>query len=541
MSAAASSSADTDRGVTLIEFGQARARLLKTLRLLDDEIVIFCRDAGERASLDIIRQLLPEAVERIEATKGRPIDRQVCRDLLRALASLAPAFDTTVAEDIEAEARESENANPLRARFFAASDTYDRLVAFAESLGDSIDDGEQDMSDAPFPPATATAAAGWPAPQAPGRAGVRYLSVADQMVATLNELGLPHDGGSLSTEGKRVQIAESLIRALNNGFDVSNSSIGMRAQRKIQPGWTAASASRGLLAGRLEIDAEAIRVEADGLEMLLDGVQDRFRYQLSDRPDATDRTRIAIRELLREIREIVGRPTGVPVAQAEARITQLAKRVGEYFQSFEATIAIVEFDVNGRTIDAIVLHEDSDLVPTPATRSERFRAQYLEALRHVASITVRIKAAIKKRSAGELAFRIERAMEAAARAIVDVRLRLQSSIMTGAIDRWQAVDLPEIKDSGDKPENLADGLEGALAWLQPHADRFARPSFFADDLTDDEAADLGRELLVIADIFDSSVAALLRRSEDAQFTALVAGLAQVTRKAGELATEISHF
>jgi hypothetical protein len=164
---------------------------------------------------------------------------------------------------------------------------------------------------------------------APARTiGRRYAAVADQMMASLDAYGLPHDGVQLALNDDEAPARARLIEGLKRNFAFKDED-GYRTyfRSRAQPVARDDEADSRLLRGAALVNATAVRAAADGILTAIDQLPDldRFVPAYSRRAALRDR----IERVLRQLTDTASDATGINVPRGRVLVDRLRVSVAE--------------------------------------------------------------------------------------------------------------------------------------------------------------------------------------------------------------------
>ncbi|MCD2317304.1 hypothetical protein LQ954_14240 [Sphingomonas sp. IC-11] len=261
----------------------------------------------------------------------------------------------------------------------------------------------------------------------PGRtSGHRFDRVSDQMAATLDSIGLPHDGVQLPASSNPDAARARLIDALSRNFS-SRDRDGNRVYQRTdpQPFSRDPYGSSQLLRGRGLVNANLLRAEADALLGILDRLPSMARFQLASPWTEGSVEREVIRRELDALVETARDPMGVNPPRAKFQLRRLNQAIGDYLDNAE----IVEVDGTARSrlsdalanasgveeqIDIMTSFRDDELcAPTSVVRDEEVRTELANLISLQESICKRLTASQSGAQLGVAAARLEELLTAA--------------------------------------------------------------------------------------------------------------------------------
>lgn len=527
-------------------FGRARARCKRSLDRLAMSQKAFVDAHGARASIDDLDAVLPGLQQRVQELCDMKVTAAAVARAYRLASDIRQTVvESPVAGDMHSEAEEeSDNAvaaGTIIADLQELARANDALLSACEAFGDDFEDheGEETMANTASMKAPALRPGGM-FRSAPGKVPqVRANTVASQLIASLDRLGLPHREGTLDagdeTDGR---LTEQLIRALRDGYETYPTETGIAVRRRIRPtgGFRTKSAA---LAGRVAVDAQAIAFAAEQLSATLDGIDSQLRFvERPGLPGGAPLTRQLVERRLDEIRALAASPQGIPVGQATIKSEQLAREAIEYLSAIG-----VEIDTSAERLcgdDAEPFGADAVTLSQSGVVREELRSEVVEVGRLVHTIHNRLRRAATFRSDAEVGYRLERTLERAvltARATLD---KLASVDMADTLNLWESIDLC-VPDSAESLESLGNGLADSLVWLINVATPFAERDRAAQDYGRMAMAGLASELTTIAGVLAACAETLSEFELDGTASDVAentAGLAVIARKCAGFANRL---
>ncbi len=496
--------ADTSRPTDFIQaaaaFGRARAKTARALRAFEKQRLAFVANHGDRASLADIAAILPSLSDRLDRLDGEKVTEPVVARAYRLVKDIAegmltPSITSDIAEESEEALESKDDAALLRQRHAELERANQSLLTACETLGDAFDEGEETMANpvnnaAPKP----RRLGGFRTPRAV-EAQVKADTVASQLINTLDRLGLPHVGGSLSPDDDSGgQLLRQLVRALDDQFETVETATGRRAQPRQRPLFSRSAAGYGGLSGRLKIDAQAIDLDAMRLGEILDGIEGQLRFQDRDQAAGfTTQTRRLVDSRIDAIRTMAASPQGIPARQVELKSTQLWQAVLSYLNAIGIVIDGEGEDLeDGFDCGAII-------VPQSVTSREELISEVNEVGAVVSQMRDRLARSAQVRSNAEVGYRLQQALGRAAGSTRATLGIINSVTMTSALNIWDSVTIAVQDSDGDCEndptlESLGNGMIDALTWLLGIADRFVDDAQTVGTMTALELKGLSEEL-----------------------------------------------
>lgn len=201
-----------------------------------------------------------------------------------------------------------------------------------QSLGDGTADAVRELSDV-----LAATLAGPPAAAPPPArsAGGRFSAVADQIAASLNAYGMPHEGAQLPRIAGSDAVRSQLIAGLRRNF-ASREEDGTRTYFRSAPQPVAADADLDmrLLRGSALVNANLLRAEADGVLAIVDRLPDMLRF-VPARPQGAADARTRLRGMLDRLVETASDPLGANARRGAYQFKRLSAALIDVLRSGE--------------------------------------------------------------------------------------------------------------------------------------------------------------------------------------------------------------
>jgi hypothetical protein len=316
---------------------------------------------------------------------------------------------------------------------------------------------------------------------APGRSsGRRFEAVSDQMAATLDSFGLPHEGVQLATGSNTDAARARLIAGLSRNFS-SRERDGYRVYYRTdpQPFSRETYMQSPLLRGRGLVDANLLRAEADALLGIIDRLPSMARFQLVPTMLDGSAEREIIRRELDALVETARDPMGVNPPRAKFQLRRLNQAVGDHLDHAEIT------EVDGSTaqsrlsdalaaaasveeqIDIMIRFRDEELcAPTSVVRDEEVRAELANLITLQASICHRLTVGQNVRQLGVAAARLEELLTAALASVDQLEVDLERS---GTDIPEQDVQLEPERDSQTVRLSIGQFIRWVRSTALPYA------------------------------------------------------------------------
>ena len=503
-------------------------QLGEALNDLSEKQRMFSRDHGDLASLEDLDRALKLAKAEHQELRASLRNRGGVDRLRVLLTEIIPAaFAERIKADITQEARSGVPPRVQAAKAVLTSmqelrDSHERFAAeapaiFADPPVRERDMAMNDQSSGRLRDVTVRLAA----PTS------HFSKLQAQLVATLDKFGLPHDQGILDVDREPGAQAEKLIDALDRRFEViSDPVVGFRAHVRKQPSGVVARRS-GELTGRLALDARAIENDADRMALAIDEAVDAVIKHRPMKAQLIRRCRDAIAEQLSDVRSLVNRSSGIPYAHANARIETLRGRLSAFAKAIGLQPSSETAPISFRP------GRQNWMKELPATDREIIIGSFAEASGAYESLVQRLGQAIGTRSRAESAFLFRRGLAAALASIGAVRLQMESEPKAFL---WPATEV-SLLDSEYEPQNLLDGLDETLQWLEPTARKFGCSDEAYENVLPEELAEVGLELAQIGTALGACADALKQAEASEEFIDLVDGLRQLVESASTQAVD----
>ncbi|MDP5104206.1 MAG: hypothetical protein NWP98_09805 [Erythrobacter sp.] len=537
-------------------FGTARSRTAKGLDSFEQQRQTFIKAQGERASLTDVASVVPSLQERLKGLEGERVTSSIVNRAFRIATDIAAGLlDPKIVADIAQEAEEAQASGSEAALLLQRLKNLERankaLLTACETLGDAFDEGEGTMANANRDAAPKPRQLGsFRTPRAL-EGQVKADSVASQLINTLDRLGLPHIGGGLSLgDDASGQLTRQLVRALDDQFETVATATGMRAKTRQRPLFSNNAAGHAGMSGRLKIDAQAIDLDAQRLQEILDGIDSQMRFQERDNVSGgAARTRRLIYSMLDDIRAMATSPQGIPARQANLKTNQLWSTIVSYLSTIGIEIA-TDVEDDGKKDGGEKKGGGSPMfccgkiiLPQGVTAREELESEVREVNAVVTQIHDRIARSSRVRSNAELSYRLQRSLDQAARCTRATLGLINGVGMACTLNLWESIDI-DITDSAGEGKNnatresLGNGMIDSLSWLLSIADRFVDNAQVVDTMTSIELAGLGAELTEISAILSACSNTLSDKDLDELAESVsdqVSGLAAVSASCAQFA------
>jgi hypothetical protein len=251
------------------------------------------------------------------------------------------------------------------------------------------------------------------APQSRPAVGRRFEAVGDQMMATLDGYGLPHDGVQLlgidDADSARARLIDGLTRNFDfrdkDGFRVFYRSVPQPAQRDT-------SADSRLLRGAMLVNANLLRAEADAVLDALDRMPGMLRFVPTQSRGIAD-GRARVRENLDQLVAIARDPMGVPTQRAEFQMRRLVLAVADYLDRGEIITSRSRYTDRRSLLSFKALVDEQLRIDEGTVRDEELRVELRSLRALLGTMHARVTSANADEQRGRAAARLEEALSAA--------------------------------------------------------------------------------------------------------------------------------
>lgn len=348
-------------------------------------------------------------------------------------------------------------------------------------------------------------------PTETSRGAGTYEAVADQMSATLDAFGLPHDGVQLGYDGNADYARDRLIEGLRRNFASKNRDGFTVYYRVDDPSPANAPApSSQLLRGGALVNANLFEAEAKAYLATLDRLVPRTRFTSATGVFDPTAARRQIKDELGRLQATISDPLGANQAQAHFQLRRVLTETVEYLELAE----ILEEDLAERLVSMRALErviDDGDLVaPTSVVRREELTQDLNELFKLLISMHYRIDTVVKRGQKGNQAAQLEQALTAALTAAASFDALLVRSGTSPLEQELQYVTVPAPHGAGD----LKISLRQFLSWVQATAEPFTHADNLAATLLREDLDILAEEL----DALVEAATAFLRHGQMQRFS-----------------------
>lgn len=323
----------------------------------------------------------------------------------------------------------------------------------------------------------------------------RFEAVGDQMMATLDGYGLPHDGVQLLGIDDAASARARLIEGLTRNFDYRDKD-GFRVfyRSAPQPAQRDTGAQSRLLRGAMLVNANLLRAQADMVLAALDRLPGMLRFVPTSSRGIAD-ARIRVRDSLDQLVAIARDPMGAPIQRAEYQSRRVLLAVADYLDRGEIITSRAGFASPEGQLDFMALVEDRLRIDDGTIRDEELRVEIISLRKLIGEMHARVTSTDPQDQRGRAAARLEEALSTAydsAGALEDELVRAGSSVAEQDVQFFSTGP-------------AASGGPGAMIsigqfarWLRGVAAPFVERDHHAAMLRGDELADLAQELDALA-------------------------------------------
>lgn len=263
----------------------------------------------------------------------------------------------------------------------------------------------------------------------PGTEGTgRFRSTADQLMASLDALGLPHHGIQFA-RGKAVDGArDDLIEGLLDIYHpVERDGIIVFEPGRTDGRDTPKLPADALLGGASKVAARLVRAEADNILDVLDRLPDKTRFRPRRGTTSPKQLRDTVAQRFENLDEVMADPLGVNLPRAAFTVRRVGKAILDFFdyanlehelhaQMRERQLSYVFF---GSFDEPAPGDEDEIGTRRSAVESEEIRREIAELADSLLRLNERIRAPVSN-TLGRSAARLEQSLSAAHRSALDL-------------------------------------------------------------------------------------------------------------------------
>lgn len=422
---------------SLVEIRTAAAALSESKVEAGEARSISDLRAGADVALDLVAELRVAAVE--PETAGFAAQAAELRDyIVREVAAPALVDDIAAAAD-EAEAELAGKVGMHRTPYKSFVEIGRRLVetvrATAEQAGRLV---QQAGAGAPRPPRKEIEMAenadrsdlvaelqgigrqlsflGAAAQPAAGGAG-RFPGVSEQLMATLDALGLPHHGVQFAMPSARDQARGDLIEGLFDAFreevrDGNPVYVPGPTEGRRRP----MTAPSRIQAGAARVAARLVRAEADNILDILDRLPDLTRFRTRPGVPSAAEARQAAAERFADLDEVMADPMGVNLPRADFALKRIVRALFDFFDYANLERELVEelrkLGTGGpiwRMVPRPPRDDDEVGQRRPVVLSEEIRREIAEVTASFARLVARVHSPLSD-SLGTAASRLEQTL-----------------------------------------------------------------------------------------------------------------------------------
>ena len=337
-------------------------------------------------------------------------------------------------------------------------------------------------------------------PTGASRAARRYEAVADQMTATLDMLGLPHDGVQLSGSEADAAARARLIDGLTRNF-ASKERAGFKIYSRTATPLAGRdpSSPTDLLRGSALVNANLLRAEADAVLGIIDRLPSMVRFQLvQPYVGGAFEAQATIRGELNAIVESARDPMGINRLRVTFQFSRLVLAILDYLDQAEIfPRAGKSYKRDGQGIDLIMawlstFRDDEVCIESSVVRDEEVRAELANLIDVLLAIGRRLIADRPDEARGQAAARVEECLTSAFAAADAVELTLERS----GTDLYEQ----DIQFASSDCPAVRISIGQFIRWVRATAGPFARAENRAASLRQPQVALLFEELDTLAAI-----------------------------------------
>ncbi|URD60741.1 hypothetical protein M8312_13335 [Sphingomonas sp. KRR8] len=495
---------------------------------------------GERRSVELLLRGLCAA-----GTSRPPIDPGVPRasalnDSLLWLAAIRDALSPDILIDLEKEAQDG--GAPAAVHLLDAVRDFELLLG---SLGDAhgliaatLPQEDQNMATGqrsrPTPPIQVRVTT-----TAPGGTGAPVSKVQQQLVTTLDSLGLPHHEGILDGRGAGGdRLVARLVDTLDRRFALRDDPLGgYRATLTRAGAFDRSGVTDGPLAGRLAIASQLAVATTRQIGVMLDDLltlaQSIETWPLTDSA-RIDSARARVEAQLDRLRDLAGRAGGPPRLRCKHALTAFAQALGQQFIALGLLNCVPPAgwsDLRSRLDEAV-----NALGSTLAvTTHDELKALVEQLFEQSATLRRQLTGQEGSLQRSEASYHLRTIFEAVATQVDGIRAAMDDSPAAAA---WVGARL---RGEDEPPRYLADELDEALDWLAELADSFGLSDRAYADLRPEAVRDIHGALGTLASVIGNCRGELRRLDvpEDDDLVERMDGLQQLIGSAQDLTRQLT--
>ncbi len=327
--------------------------------------------------------------------------------------------------------------------------------------------------------------AGSARPMETSRASGRFETVSDQMMATLDVMGLPHEGVQFGGEGKLELTRSRLIDGLMRNFAWKERD-GFRVYYRTDaaPELRSTADPSQLLRGEALVNSEILRTDANALNATIARLPAMNRFETVRGLFDPASMRRRIKDELDALVETARDPLGINRARAKYQFRRVIRTILEYLELGEIhTVAnwrrcFTSDDVRELIRELVQVIENDLAAPVSAVREEEVAAELRAVFGLLCSIGRRIVSVQEGAQRGVNSARLELALTATLSAAVALEDQLERT-GTDPIEQ----DLVLVPAQEGSPETFGGlSLGQFLGWVRAVAGPFSRPENKAANL-----------------------------------------------------------
>lgn len=357
-----------------------------------------------------------------------------------------------------------------------------------------------------------------PQPAETTRAAGRFDAVSAQMAATLDELGLPHDGVQFGHENDLDKARDRLVSGLMRNFawkERDGFKVYYRTDAEATP--RALADQSQLLRGSALVNANLLRAEADALMATIGRLPPMSRFEIANGIFEPEAMRKRVAEELNQLIETARDPLGINRARASFQYRRVIRTTAEYLEiggvhavtKWRTRFSASDTDALVRAVDEII---NNDLAaPVSSVRNEEVAAELKAIWQLLKSIGRRVLAIDLGAQRGVNAARLEQALTAvlgSATALMD------ALVQTGTSVSEQDLQFVSVQVRQGRHQDVRVSIGQFLGWTQAVTEPFARAENRAATLQSEDLRILADELAALRDAAEAflSQANILRFS-----------------------------
>ena len=306
-------------------------------------------------------------------------------------------------------------------------------------------------------------------PGASGGAG-RNRTVSDQLMATLDALGLPHHGVQFAMPSAMDDARGDLIEGLYDAFREEPRD----GNPVFVPGTTegrrqSLSAPSQILAGAAKVAARLVRAEADNILDILDRLPDLTRFRTRRGVPSAAESRRIVADRFDDLDEVMSDPMGVNLPRAAFTLQRIVKALFDFFDyanlERELLAEMKKLGTKGpvwRLVPRPVPDDDEVGQRRSVVQSEEIRREVAELAASLARLVLRVYAPLSD-SLGTTASRLEQTLtvvHGSALSLRDILVRSGSSLSEQDVHLFASGLSIEVEDRWRQDRDTGKGKGG---------------------------------------------------------------------------------